>query len=703
MSGRGPRGAPMERGGSRPYKVLCVSSLHPKASDDVVRDTLYREYKKYGDISVRVVLDPDGRVAYVYFRNFDDARDARHSKSRIILFDKPAVVEPVYESRSEAAAQSQSQSYSSSSRSRQRSITPPSYSSSSRYRSRSPPHYSDRGHSKSTYPSGGRGGRGSSSGYRGRGDRGEADYGGRDDYHHSSSHGGHGHRGGDYRDSHQGRSHGSSRDYDDHHGRGGRGRGRGRGRGGYDGGGRGRGGRGRDNHHGNDDDRFDRDGKKDKFPNYLEHIPPEDDPLATRTLFTGNLELNITDEEIKRIFGRYGNLLDIDIKRPPPGTGNAYAFIRYENLDMAHRAKVELSGQYIGKFQCKIGYGKVNATTKVWVGQLGSWCSRDLLWKEFDRFGAIKDIEYRTGDTQAHVYYENIDAAQAAVQEMRGHPLGGPDKRLRIDFADLDVVPGARRDYEHIDSKHTTNGRGGGHRRQGRDHDYRRGPPEDYESPRGRSQGGGRRTPESGEDYSPGRGGSGNGNGSREPGSRNDGHHNSSHLANVTDIVDMGHKTQKVWDGGLILKNSLFPTKLHIVEGAPEMAESLKDETGKPNLKITQRLRLDQSKLDDVTKRMTSTRSHAVFLGLPTTNAIMPDGNDVQSRPLRNLISYLKQKEAAGVISMTGGPETTQGVLYCFPPCAYSLDLLRREAPDLGDDGKDEFLVVVVVSGNPST
>merc|ERR1711899_543104 len=93
----------MERGGSsRPYKVLCVSSLHPKASDDVVRDTLYREFKKYGDISVRVVLDPDGRVAYVYFRNFDDARDARHSKSRIILFDKPAVVEPVFESRSES-------------------------------------------------------------------------------------------------------------------------------------------------------------------------------------------------------------------------------------------------------------------------------------------------------------------------------------------------------------------------------------------------------------------------------------------------------------------------------------------------------------------------------------------------------------------------------------------------------------------------
>jgi hypothetical protein len=31
---------------------------------------------------------------------------------------------------------------------------------------------------------------------------------------------------------------------------------------------------------------------------------------------------------MKRIFGRYGELVDIDIKRPPPGTGNAYAFIR---------------------------------------------------------------------------------------------------------------------------------------------------------------------------------------------------------------------------------------------------------------------------------------------------------------------------------------------------------------------------------------
>ena len=82
--------------------------------------------------SVRIVLEPDERVAYVYFRTSEDAREARHSKSRIILFDRPAVVEPVYESRSSGA-----ESYSRPPR--PRSITPPPAPAQySRYRSRSP-------------------------------------------------------------------------------------------------------------------------------------------------------------------------------------------------------------------------------------------------------------------------------------------------------------------------------------------------------------------------------------------------------------------------------------------------------------------------------------------------------------------------------------------------------------------------------------
>jgi len=182
-------------------------------------------------------------------------------------------------------------------------------------------------------------------------------------------------------------------------------------------------------------------------------------------------------------------------------------------------------------------------------------------------------------------------------------------------------------------------------------------------------------------------------------------------LASAQTVADIAKKTSKVWDGGLILKNSLFPTKLHLIEGNRRIADALKDaDSGATNLKITQRLRLDQNKLDDVTKRMGNSSSHAVFLGMSTNTQITHESPDVQSRPLRNLISYLKQKEAAGVISMTykedegGDAAAQQGVLYCFPPCSYSLDILRREAPNVVDESaKDDHLLVVVVCGSHGT
>ncbi|EZA55878.1 Putative RNA-binding protein 15B [Ooceraea biroi] len=383
--------------------------------------------------------------------------------------------------------------------------------------------------------------------------------------------------------------------------------------------------------------------KKDKFPNYLHHVSPEDDPLATRTLFAGNLEINITEEELRRIFSKYGIVDDIDIKRPPPGTGNAYAFVRFQTLDMAHRCKVELSGQYIGKFQCKIGYGKATPTTRIWVGGLGPWTSVPQLEREFDRFGAIKKIDYIKGDSNAYILYDSIDAAQAAVKEMRGFPLGGPDRRLRVDFAD--VTPGfgfKPRPYSEESSE------------------FRPHSDSDSENTRGGM------------------------------------------LSTSRTLPDVARKSIAVWQGALILKNSLFPAKFHLTDGETEIIDSLmKDEEGKHMLRITQRLRLDQPKLDDVSKRIQTSSSHAIFLGLAgSSTAVTNDDANVQTRPLRNLVSYLKQKEAAGVISLLNKDTEGTGVLYAFPPCAFSTELLKRTCPSLSDESlKEDHLVIVVVKG----
>ncbi|XP_012278775.1 putative RNA-binding protein 15 [Orussus abietinus] len=698
---RGARDLPPDR--PYGYKVLCVSSIHPKASDEAIKDTLYREYKKFGDFSIRISHELDERVAYVCFRSSEDARDAKHAKPRIIVYDKLAIVEPVYERPGPDSYR------------RPRSLTPPDYD---RYYARSPgperhhrplerydrlygpppvglpPHREVR---RETLPPP------------------HHDF-VRPPVHHAPPH------------VHPG------------------------------GGGSGGGGGGPPHHYGpprhlvlrHPVHGFERvENKKDKFPNYLHHVSPEDDPLATRTLFAGNLEINITEEELRRIFSKYGIVDDIDIKRPPPGTGNAYAFVRFQTLDMAHRCKVELSGQYIGKFQCKIGYGKATPTTRIWVGGLGPWTSVPQLEREFDRFGAIKKIDYIKGDSNAYILYDSIDAAQAAVKEMRGFPLGGPDRRLRVDFAD--VTPGfgfkprpypedsadfrqrpldydspydpygpdgefgyASRGFRGRGSAPWHERRGGGGSSGGggggrgayrgsypegyaREEDWAARRPTDleYEAPRNMRRSVSR---EPGVDRSR----------SRSPRRRpldsdTDSENARTGMLSLSrTLTEVARKSVAVWQGALILKNSLFPAKFHLTDGDTEIIDSLmKDEEGKHMLRITQRLRLDQPKLDDVSKRIQTSSSHAIFLGLAGSSAAVTNEDaNVQTRPLRNLVSYLKQKEAAGVISLLNKDTEGTGVLYAFPPCAFSTELLKRTCPSLSEEGlKEDHLVIVVVKG----
>ncbi|XP_055374069.1 RNA-binding protein spenito [Condylostylus longicornis] len=677
------------------YKVLCVSSIHLKASDEFIKETLYREYKKFGDFSIRVSHEVDERVAYICFRTPEDAREAKHHKPRIMFYDKMAVVEAVYEGPPRADH-----------RSRHKSSSPPPPEYDRHYYIRSPaapvsverhrlpphiePHHPyERAYGPPAVP-----------------------------MHHPP----------EFRPIHHEYiprgppirhlpphmhpaphrpyipRHIIPRPHIPH---------------------------------------YEKPDKKDKFPNYLHHVQPEDDPLATRTLFAGNLEINISDEELRRIFGKYGIVEDIDIKRPPPGTGNAFAFVRYQNLDMAHRAKVELSGQYIGKFQCKIGYGKATPTSKIWIGGLGAWTSVTQLEREFDRFGAIKKIEYQKGDTSAYILYESVEAATSAVKEMRGFALGGPEKRLRIDFADGGVEgapapapfrPKAGHDPVHSTTEyrrpeyevepvhyqeipyHVPYHPRGGYRGRGMyrgrgvyrgavyHHDIHRMPvttivnetwnhtvdPADYEKSRSLS----RQPPiERSRSRSPHR----NMSPESDTNSRTNGI-----LSSVRNLQDVSRKCSIAWQGALILKSSLFPAKFYLTDGDSTIINSLmKDEEGKHHLRITQRLRLDQTKLDDVRKRISSSSSHAIFLGLASSGSIIQlDDAGIQTRPLRNLVSYLKQKEAAGVISLLNKETEATGVLYAFPPCDFSTELLKRSCHSMSDEGlKEDFLLIVVVHG----
>ena len=47
----------------------------------------------------------------------------------------------------------------------------------------------------------------------------------------------------------------------------------------------------------------------------------------------------------------------VDLKVPQSSSKRAYAFIQYENMDMAYEARRAMDGHFIGKADCKIGYG----------------------------------------------------------------------------------------------------------------------------------------------------------------------------------------------------------------------------------------------------------------------------------------------------------------------------------------------------------
>jgi RNA-binding protein 15 len=635
------------------YRSLCLSNISSKIPDHVLKDALYREFKKYGEFNVNITYSGEMRVAYVNFRYPEDAREAKHAKqNKLVLFERLVVIDSVYPKKHHTAPGSIATSNYS------RSSDLYTYPSSSRRSS--PPFQPRRNYHPMRSP--------------------EVDLPPRKDFNSS-----YGSSGGNVRRA-----------------------------------------------------------PNEKFPYHLDHIPPEEDEKSTRTLFVGNLDYNITDEELKDVFEKYGFLEEIDIKRPQRGQGNAYAFIKFMNLDYAHRAKVEMSGQYIGRFQCKIGYGKVTPSTCVWVGGLGPWVTHQMLEREFDRFGIIERIEWPQGKSYAYVLYDNIDAAQAACSEMRGAPLGGQDRRLRVDFADVTHIsntpkpleiktnesgrgyqgsnwkpPHERRDEgKGVDGTIVRNPDNREERRKFDDFDARM-PDMQYRRPRtpdGSEERRRRRSPDKYDVHPQNRDGrKGTRNSDEEfdvDGCRRDARRLSvekeySDLEEVENINEMVKCLPVAWNGGILLKSSAFPGRMHVVSGDVMIVDTLMRDpttTETPMLKIKQRLRLDPSKLDDVRRRVSAAgrNGHCILLAMPST---LPNWDDsaVQQRPLKNLVTYLRQKEAAGVISLP--PYETKdrdnlGVLYAFPPCAFGYDYLQKAAPRLPPEPiQDDYLVVVVIRG----
>ncbi|XP_034021792.1 putative RNA-binding protein 15B [Thalassophryne amazonica] len=749
---------PTARPGTLEYKTLLISNLGSQVSDEDVEDALFHDFKKFGDVSVKLSHTPElGRIAYVNFRHPEDAKEARHSKSsRLILGERQLKIEPMYV--------------------RRRSVTPPDVSYlalhpaySYRQRSLSPP------------------GPGASSirDLRAR----------------------------QYALETLGLSRERERLLDYY-------------------------------------SMLDERGRPFVFPPVpaVEDLKPEDDQRATSNLFIGNLDGNVTEADLRRAFDKYGIIEDIVIKRPSRGQGGVYGFVKFQNLDMAHRAKVAMQGRLIGGNLVKIGYGKANPTTRLWVGGLGPGNSLAALAREFDRFGSIRNIDYVKGDNFAYIQYESLDAAQAACTQMRGFPLGGPERRLRVDFAKVEespsrpfptayqpalplsshydllgevysrhrslerelrvarerssppshsLLPQRERERALLERDYSTSptrslerrvaaveafGRGGravrsrsrSRERWLKEREERRTKrrsrsrslsvdrqteerERDREKERGRSRlrgQGGVVSPEASpdrarvrapdsttepRDHSPDSGGAGRHSSTNENEPASGRHHNkrssSEHLNNhhhhrnsevsatvhtdthavsaPSTLSEFARATlSKTWHGFFALKNSSFPTDLYLLEGGASffntvMKESLKlqSQNQPSQLKIAQRLRMDQTRLDEVSRRIKLGRpgGFAILLALqgPVDRQGPAPEPGLQVRLLRHLVTYLRNKEAAGVVSLSSSKEGGSGaMLYAFPPGEFSQQFLQAAKRTVGNLDEEHMVIVIVSDTN---
>nr|XP_061788223.1 RNA-binding protein 15-like [Nerophis lumbriciformis] len=693
------------------YKTLKISELGSLLNDEEIEDGLFHEFKKFGNVSVKMSRDNDERVAFVNFRKPEDARAAKHTRGRLVLFDRPLKVEAFYMGRR---------------------------------RSRSPV-------SKDGFPSGHR---------------------------HVPSQRPLSPTGLGYRDFRLQQMalgpipppplpHLTDVEREAYY------------------------------------SLYDARNHASFLPEsaaFQDENSPQGDQRPNRTLFLGHLDLGLTESTLRRAFDRFGVITEVNIKRAGHGQRSTYGFVKFENLDMAHRAKVAMTGKMLGHTLVKIGYGKPTPTTRLWVGGLGPWISLDALAKEFDRFGIIRTIDYRKGEAWAYIQYESLDAAQAACTHMQGFPLGGPDRRLRVDFADTehhynqqqqymqpplpfphyDLVPtpfhhrfdsSARersallpprfRDRDlsspaewsgvgakgvgfppapHLDRHSRENwpverewelqGRDAGRRRRPVEHGWRpdRSPEtKDYcanrnGNPVEKSQGVNSRDGVGGSDHEHSRPLRG------RPNSQDKRRRTLSPTAPTScserdlkrrpksplakESGSGRHSVQRlgqVWQGVLLLKNSTFPTTLHLLDGDNAVASgllTLRSEGGQASqLKISQRLRMDAPKLDEVSRRIKAAgpSGHAVLLAMPLKceDAAAQDAKDSTDRPLKNLVTYLKQKEAAGIVSLPAGvgrSKEQSGVLHVFPPCEFSQQFMDESARAFAKS-EDDYMVVVIIRG----
>ncbi|XP_072442672.1 msx2-interacting protein isoform X5 [Chiloscyllium punctatum] len=205
-------------------------------------------------------------------------------------------------------------------------------------------------------------------------------------------------------------------------------------------------------------------------------------PKATRTLFIGNLEKTTTYGDLRNIFERFGEIVDIDIKKV--NGVPQYAFLQYCDIASVCKAIKKMDGEYLGNNRLKVrkekyshllirnihlsgihseillGFGKSMPTNCVWLDGLSSNITEQYLSRHFCRYGPVLKVDFANRESQL-AFYRSMEVSGQDIRDLyeifaeRRQDRRGSYHEYPADRAYFDAVRGPaavfpedpRRDY----------------------------------------------------------------------------------------------------------------------------------------------------------------------------------------------------------------------------------------------------------------
>ena len=149
-----------------------------------------------------------------------------------------------------------------------------------------------------------------------------------------------------------------------------------------------------------------------------------------QNLLVKNLDINMTQKELYKIFLEYGDISSGKIEYDENGISKGFGYIYYFTEESAEEAKKNLNGKtFFGKPMEVVNLipGKKNKSNNItlFVLNLPNNISKEKLSSIFEQFGPISNISiYPKGI--AYVSYNNFDSASKCLNQMKINPISFP-------------------------------------------------------------------------------------------------------------------------------------------------------------------------------------------------------------------------------------------------------------------------------------